>query len=139
MHTSDFEMTVENRFDYMCKLVMKNEKIDYGRYISNISKHEVSFSQIGESTVENFSSEDLHPSDFDYFLIEDILIGVEDYLLGIALEKLSDEERSILLLYYFLEKNDTDIQKIMNLKRSTVNWKRRNALADLRKIMEGER
>lgn len=53
MDHSTFQLSVENKFDYMCKLVMNNEK-NYYKQLSTITKQEVTFSDTGEYTSISF-------------------------------------------------------------------------------------
>ena len=58
MKPSSFQPTIENQFDYICKLAMEDERKDYFKQLSRLAKHEVSFSEIGYYLVSQFATAD---------------------------------------------------------------------------------
>lgn len=131
-----FQSDIEKQFDFICKRAIKDERIDYLRHLSNISRKEISFSQIGNYVVNQFSIIDTYPSYFKFFSVNNEHIGIESELLGDALEALSDKKRKIILLYYFMDMNDLEISKLLQLSRSTVNEHRNNGLILLKKFIK---
>lgn len=136
MGISLFQEAIEMQFDYICKRAIEDERKNYMKYLSRRSKKEMSFSDIGEYMVDRFASVDRYPSDFSYFELNGTAIAVESTRLGEALESLSEKRRNIVLFYYFLEMNDSEIADVMGLSRSTVNEHRHNALNLIRKFMK---
>ncbi|MGX7198013.1 RNA polymerase sigma factor [Enterococcus olivae] len=136
MESSLFQLTVEKQFDFICKRAMKDERIDYLKHLSRISKKEISFSQIEDYVVNQFSVVDTYSIDFKFFKLNGLTIGVENELLGDALESLSEKKRTIILLYYFIEMNDLEISELLSLSRSTVNEHKLNGLAEMKKFIE---
>lgn len=136
METSLFQDVIEKQFDYICKRAIKDEHKNYMKYLSRLSKKEMTFSDIGDYLVGQFSSEDKYSSDFSYFELNGTEIAVESIRLGEALESLSEKKKNIILFYYFLEMNDSEIAELMDLSRSTVNEHRHNALKLIRKFMK---
>ncbi|HFI0406970.1 TPA: RNA polymerase sigma factor, partial [Streptococcus suis] len=114
----------------------KNERIDYIRYLKKISKKELSFSEMEEHVINQFSYEDTYSIDLTFFNLYGIDIGVKDELLSDALNSLSNQKRKIMLLYYFMDFNDLEIARILNISRSTVNEHRRSGLVSIKKFME---
>lgn len=51
MKRSSFRTTIENQFDYICKRAMEDERKDYFKHLSRISKQEISFSDTGDYLV----------------------------------------------------------------------------------------
>ncbi|HEN9377123.1 TPA: sigma-70 family RNA polymerase sigma factor, partial [Streptococcus agalactiae] len=43
MKPSSFQETIENQFDYICKQAIEDERKDYFKHLSRLSKKEVSF------------------------------------------------------------------------------------------------
>ncbi|HFI0080781.1 TPA: RNA polymerase sigma factor [Streptococcus suis] len=136
MNQSISRSTIEKQFDYICKRVLKNERIDYIRYLKKISKKELSFSEMEEHVINQFSYEDTYSIDLTFFNLYGIDIGVKDELLSDALNSLSNQKRKIMLLYYFMDFNDLEIARILNISRSTVNEHRRSGLVSIKKFME---
>lgn len=46
MKPSTFLTTIENQFDHICKRSMEDERKNYYKYFSRLSKHEISFSDM---------------------------------------------------------------------------------------------
>ena len=100
---------------------MEDERKDYQRYISRLSKREILFSDMGEYLVSQFSALDNYSTDLHTFTLNGSTIGVENDLLSEALKNLTEKKREIILLYYFLDMNDTEIAEVLKLNRSTVS------------------
>ena len=136
MKPSSFQQTIENQFDYICKRAMEDERKDYLKSLSRLSKRELSFSDIGDSIVNQFSTMDRHTEDFRIVSFDDLSVSVENDLLGEALRNLSDKKREIILLYYFMNMNDTEIAELLKLNRSTVYRHRTSGLNLTKNFME---
>ncbi len=136
MKPSSFQTTIENQFDYICKRSMDDERKDYMKILSRQSKREISFSDIGDYLVNQFSVVDSYSTDFQMFTFNGFTVGVESNLLSEALRNLSDKKRKIILLYYFMDMNDTEIAELLKLNRSTVYRHRTRGLALIKKFME---
>jgi hypothetical protein len=88
MKPSSFQTTIENQFDYICKRAMDDERKDYLKYLSRLSKRETLFSDMGDYLVSQFSTIDSYPSDFHVFTLNGSTVGVENSLLSEALRRL---------------------------------------------------
>lgn len=139
MSTPISHSVIEKQFDYICKRVLKDERIDYMRYLTKISKKELSFSEMEEYVINQFSYEDTYSIDFTFFNLFGIDIGVKNEFISDALNNLSDQKKKIILLYYFMDLNDLEIAKILNLSRSTVNEHRRSGLTLIKKFIEEDK
>ena len=64
-------------------------------------------------------------------------IEILDSDLAMALSALSPERRSIIMLSYLLDMTDSEIARLLKLSRTTVRYRRRSSLKQLRNIMEG--
>ena len=137
MKPSSFQTTIENQFDYICKRAMDDERKDYIKALSRQSKRETLFSDMGDYLVSQFATVDNYPSDFHFFTLNDSSVGVESDLLSEALRNLTDKKREIILLYYFMDMNDTEIADLLKLNRSTVYRHRTSGLAFIKEFMEG--
>lgn len=91
-----------------------------------------------QTTIESqFATVDNYPSDFHIFTLNDSTVGVESDLLSEALRNLMDKKREIILLYYFMDMNDTEIADLLKLNRSTVYRHRTSGLVFIKEFMEG--
>lgn len=136
MNPSSFQTTIENQFDYLCKRGMEDERIDYFRHLSRISKQEVSFSDTGDYLINQFSTVDHYATDLQMFTLYGLRIGVESDLLSEALRNLTNKKRNIILLYYFLDMSDSEIATLLKVNRSTVYRHRTSGLAFIKKYMK---
>ncbi|ASA25676.1 sigma factor-like helix-turn-helix DNA-binding protein [Paenibacillus donghaensis] len=136
MKPSSFQTTIENQFDYICKRAMDDERKDYMEILSRQSKREISFSDMGDYLVNQFSVVDSYSTDFQMFTCNGFTVGVESYLLSEALRNLPNKKREIILLYYFMDMNDTEIAELLKLNRSTLYRHRTSGLAFIKKFME---
>ncbi len=136
MKPSSFQETIENQFDYICKRAMEDERKDYFKHLSRLSKKEVSFSDTGDYLVNQFSTVDKHSTDFQLFMSNGFSIRVESDLLSEALRNLSEKKRDIILLSYFMDMSDMEIAELLELNRSTVYRHRTSGLAFIKKFMK---
>ena len=67
MKPSSFQTTIENQFDYICKRAMDDERKDYMKMLSRQSKREISFSDMGDYLVSQFSVVDSYSTDYQIF------------------------------------------------------------------------
>ena len=108
MKPSEFQTTIENQFDYICKVAMEDERKDYLKALSRQCKRETLFCDMDDYTVNLFSSEDTYPSHFHTFEMDGFTIRIENSLLAAALENLDGKKRDVILRYYFLGFDDTE-------------------------------
>ena len=129
MEQSSFydEKTVRHKFDRKRKLALKGEVVDYERHLAYLRKHEVLFSELSEREIENFSIINEYALEKSYFRTGGYDVVAKDALLAEALKALTERKRDVILLSYFMEMNDADIARKLNLVRSTVHENGRNA------------
>ena len=135
---SDDEMTIRNQFDRICKLVLKNEAIDYHRHMAYRQKHEVMLSELTECEQNQMYTEDEYGAENQWFRVMDYDIEVKDSLIAEALQVLSERKRDVILLSYFMDMSDAEIARKMNLVRCTVREHRVRSLELLKKFMEDQ-
>lgn len=63
-------------------------------------------------------------------------VRIENSLLAEALENLDGKKRDVILRYYFLGFDDTEISKILEVNRSTIQRRRHAGLEFIKKFME---
>ena len=133
---SDYEMTICNQFDRLCKMALKGEAVDYHRHMAYLEKHEVMLSELSEHEQNQMFTEDEYSVENQWFRVVDYDIEVKDTLIAEALLALSERKRDVILLSYFMDMSDAEIARKMNLVRCTVREHRVRSLELLRKIME---
>lgn len=124
----------EEQFDSYCKTVLCNALIDHQRKM-NRRKQKECFLEDMSSDIR-YCEPNVCFSDQYTFRILDIEIAIKNLLLGAALEILSENQRDIVLLSYFLDMKDHEIAKQMHLVRRTVSYRRNCSLKKLREVME---
>ena len=124
-------------FQRYCNTVLHNEACDAHNELRKHRAKEVTFSDM---TLEE--ARQLHSFD-EYFKKEDSEPSYEKggkkitpKLLLEAVRTLPEEKRKAVLLYYFEGMNDTEIAKLFNTSRSTIQYRRTSSFELLRKYLE---
>lgn len=88
--------------------------------------------------IDELMTMDKYESDMYKFLAYGLEVGIESDLLAEALSTLTVKSRDILLLSYFLDMSDVEIANVLDMARSTVQYRRSASLNKLKKYMGGE-
>ena len=128
----------QHAFDSFCKKVLKCEACNGYREISRRKKHSIPFSELPEDAMEQLAAYDRYPWEYNTFILGGDVILIENDLLADALNALPQDNRDILLMYWFLELADREIGEKLSLSRKTVNNRRQQAYELLRKLMGGD-
>jgi hypothetical protein len=128
----------QHAFDSFCKKVLKCEACNGYREISRRKKHSIPFSELPEDTMEQFATYDRYPWEYNTFVLGGDVILIENDLLADALNSLPQDNRDILLMYWFLEMADREIAERMNLARKTINNRRLKSYRLLKELMGGD-
>ena len=128
--------SVRHEFDRLCRMVLRGEAIDYDNHISWLSKHETSLSWLSESPEGQLGVLDEYPCERFCFQVQGYSILIRSKTLANALARLSNENRDIVLLSYFLDMTDQEIADKLDMVRRTVNYKHTQSLKKLRNEME---
>ena len=139
MKPSDFQKTVQCRFEGCLKKVVRHIVKDYQQGLKRRKDKEIPFCELPEIIVEKFTVWDDYETDYTIFNVCGNDIRVYDDELAEALKKLSDRNRENLLMYYFLEMNNEEIARVQNISRSGVFQNRYNSLELMKKILKEEK
>ena len=112
MKPSDFQKTVQCRFESCLKKVVRHVVKDYQKKLKRGQKEETLFCELPEIVVENLAVWDDYDTDYTIFNVCGNDIRVYDDELAEALKQLSERNRETLLMYYFLEMNNEEIANI---------------------------
>ena len=140
-YSEQFKEHIEYTFNAFCKTVLRNAAINAYRDMKREQKREVSLDYLmSETPFEPFTS-DNYFEQYAYekptvFVVKGQEIIIESERLAAALSKLSEQRRTVLLMYFFLGYTDTKIGNEYGRSRSTVNYWKLAALKQLRKEME---
>ena len=121
-------------FQKFCNTVLHNEACDAHRELHRHKAREVTFSDLPLDEARQ-----LHTFD-EYFkgeiAFERAGKKITPKLLLEAIRTLPEEKRKAVLLYYFEGMNDTEIAKLFNTSRSTIQYRRTSSFEKLRKYLE---
>ena len=116
--SSKIHMRICKQFDSFCKIVLKNEAINYGLEKKRLRKHEVTFSELRQGEWEQLKYMDEYAIENEIFRVLSYEIEVKDELLGEALRHLPEKKRDVILMSFFMDMSDTEI----GLSPETTVW-----------------
>ena len=88
--------------------------------------------------MEQLAAYDRYPWEYNTFILGGDVILIENDLLADALNALPQDNRDILLMYWFLEMADREIAERMNLARRTINNRRLKSYRLMKELMGGD-
>ena len=97
---SDFQKTVQCRFESCLKKVVRSVVKDYYKELNRRKNKEISFSELPDVIVDKMTVWDDYETDYTIFSVCGIDIRVLDDELAEALKKLPERKRNTLLMYY---------------------------------------
>ena len=114
-------------FDSYCKKVLKCEACNGYRQISRRQKHFASLEELFEADLAQLAVYDRYSWEYTTFPVGGAVILIEDDGLAEALLGLSQEDREIFMMHWFLRMTDAQIARYINMPRRTVNTRRHKA------------
>ena len=99
MKPSDFQKTVQCRFESCLKKVVRSVVKDYYKELNRRKNKEISFSELPDVLVDKMAVWDDYETDYTIFSVCGIDIRVLDDELAEALKKLPERKRNTLLMY----------------------------------------
>lgn len=140
MTIEEFSAYQEDIFDSFTKKVLRHISIDIHKEEKARADIETSISELSLkedaklSTVDTYHLTDYKAMQFELYGFP---IKIDDPLLGQALLLLPPKRRDVVLLFYFADRNEPQISKLLHITTMTVNVRHKKALAALREILEG--
>ncbi len=116
MRISSFEHIVRLQFNSLMPIIIKN-------------KLKSRYKQVERGT------NDTYFYDCVSFKVLHFTIYVSDETLGTALHRLSEKQRSAILLRYFQDMNDREISELYHVSRSTICSRRTRGLKKLKMLL----
>ncbi len=136
MTLDQFYTYQEQTFDSYVAIVIRNESKDAKKELSRRAKREISLSQLMKDELAQISAADEYNLESMTFFVDGDTVTIRDMLLGQALASLPPQRREVILLSYFLNKNDPQIAAILNLGKDAVFFRRNSTLQRLKEILE---
>ena len=121
MTMDEFQLYHEQTFDSFSKRVIKNIAIDILREEARLAKRETSLSALSAQDAARLSAEDTYELDEEVSMSLDLHgypIQVHDPILGRALLALPPKRRDVVLLFYFADRNEPQIGRLLHLSTS---------------------
>lgn len=135
MRTSSFEYIVRLQSNSLMLIVIKNKLKSRNRQFARRSKREVLFCEIAETKQVECGTNDTYFYDCISFKVLHFTIYVSDETLGTALHRLSEKQRSAILLRYFQGMNDRKISELYHVSRSAISSRRSRGLKKLKTLL----
>ena len=137
MTRAQFYTYQEQTFDSFTKKVIKNKSIDIIREYARQSTREIALSDVSPSDViKQASITDTYRPYRRAYSVRNYIVQVYDPVIGELLQHLTPQRREVILLYYFLDLNDAEIGRLLQIDNTTAKYRRNTALKCLKKMME---
>ena len=127
---------IQCQFDCKLKRVVKGIVRNYRKELKRRRNKEISYCELPEIVVEKLAVWDEYESDYTAFDVCGIEVRVLDDDLAEAIKYLSEKDREILLMYFFLGMSDTEIGDRLKINRSTSFRSRKNSLEEIKKKLK---
>ena len=131
--TRSYRMAVRCAFNAFCKRVLKNEAINIYNERQQRQKKEMTFSELTPLEENQLFTLDKH------YEGESFQVAGKDItpkLLAEALHTLPKEKLKTVLLYYFFDKSDVEIAELLDIPRSTVQYRRTSSFERLKQFLK---
>lgn len=135
MKQSSFEEIIRLQFNAYMMITMKGIVRYRRKQRAKRLGREALFCEIPELKQNSQSNYDSYSFEFSVFQVWNFSIKVSDEKLGTALRKLSEKQRSYILLYYFQDMRDREIAELYHVSRSSVSCTRNRGLQKLQALM----
>lgn len=133
---SYYREKLRHEFDRASILTIDGASANYFKELNNRGKREISFFELSEAQLGKLYTVDEYSVENFFFQVLEYDIEVRDSRIAMALKKLTERKRDVILLYFFMDMNDVEIAKSMNLVRSTVCEHRKRSLEILKEILK---
>lgn len=123
-------------FNGFCKRVLKNEAINAHKQTGRQQQRKVTFSDLTPQEEKQLYTLDTY---FKNEAAEAFNVAgkkITPKLLADALHSLPEDKRKAVLLYYFMELSDVEIGHMLDIPRSTVQYRRTSSFELLKRYLE---
>ncbi|MEK4026200.1 RNA polymerase sigma factor [Sporosarcina sp. FSL W7-1283] len=130
------EWQVRCAFNAFCKRVLKNEAINIFNERQQRQAKEMTFSDLTPQEENQLYTLD---KQYEGEVGQSFQVAgkkITPKLLAEALRTLPKEKRITVLLYYFFDKSDVEIAELLDIPRSTVQYRRTSSFKRLKRFLE---
>ena len=128
----------QHTFDTFCKKALRCEMRSYYKEMRRRNARQVSLSELPEEVMEQLAVYDTYSWEYTPFIVGETVILIKNDNLAKALMRLSQQDREIILMYWFLDMADSDIADEKCMNRRSVNYRRLQTYQRLKELMGGE-
>jgi RNA polymerase sigma factor (sigma-70 family) len=136
--SSSRQETIQKQFERYCKSILRNAKKNRMRDMRRLAEHEIAFPDLSEREMTGLYATDDYATDYIHFEAGGHDVPIKNDLLADALTKLPRQTRDIVLLAHCLGMKDAEIAALLDMARSTVQYRRTSSLEKLKKMMTEE-
>ena len=130
------EWQVRCAFNSFCKQVLKHEAVDVYRKKRKRQAQELTFSDLTSQEANQLYTLDNYEEEEDTQTFQVAGKKVTSKLLEEALLTLPENKRIVVLLYYFFNLSDVEIGQLLQIPRSTVQYRRTSSFKLLKQFLE---
>lgn len=130
------EWQVRCAFNSFCKRVLKHEAINIYYKRRKQQLQETSFSNLTSKEENQLYTVDNYEEDENTQVFQVAGKEITAKLLEDALLTLPDNKRIVVLLYYFFQMSDIEIGQLLQISRSTVQYRRTSSFKLLKEFLE---
>lgn len=130
------EWQIRCAFNAFCKRVLKNEAINIYNERQQLLTKELTFSDLNPQEENQLFTLDKQYEGEEKQGFQVAGKKITTKLLAEALRTLPVEKRKTVLLYYFLDKSDVEIAELLEIPRSTVQYRRTSSFKRLKRFLE---
>ncbi|WP_339099847.1 RNA polymerase sigma factor [Clostridioides difficile] len=136
MNTSSFEHIVRIQFNALMITIIKCTVKSKKRQFSRRSKREILFCELSDMKNIECQTEDNCSCDYISFEVLNFTLQISNEKLAVALYKLSNKKRDVILLHYFQSMSDQEIAELYHVSRSAIYRRRSNGLKKLKALLK---
>lgn len=127
---------IQCTFDSYCRTVIRNEARNIQKQYKRFRERQFPLTELTEREFEELSYIDLNIGNSEVFLTNGMKILVANPELAEAINKLPDELKRIVLLFYYAGFNDREIGEPMGLSAGSIWYQRQKAVKQLKCSLE---
>lgn len=139
MNQIELEEYHEYSFDAFCKKAIRNLAVDAKRIYWKKSMM-TSDDELLASYVKSLKTEDTYDLNKyeKMYYVNGVKVVVTNETVGEALKFIMPNKRAVLLLSFFMDYRDSEIARTLRITNSTVSYRKKQALMQLKVLLEGK-
>ena len=140
MKQDELELYHECSFDAFCKKAIRNLAVDAKRIYWKKTMT-TSDEELLATYVKSIMTEDTYAlNNYEkIYYVNGLKVVVTNETVGEALKFIMPNKRSVLLLSFFMDYRDSEIARTLRITNSTVAYRKKQALKQLKVLLEGKK